>query len=140
MRIPDTFIAVPAKRAWPVKYKEPMVIIATKQSYGKGGTRVMFSAPIIQQLGWGESRERQYVQVFISASTIKIQRCDADAPNAIRVTTGKYLTVNTLKDILQLEFDQEYRCKAEVVHGKEIWATYPKELREHVERLNGAVR
>lgn len=144
VKLVDTFIQVPAKRPWPTKDKKPLLRICTKKSYGKGGTRILFSAPLARQFGIGSKDDRVYVQIFVSASTIKLVKCSENAKDAIRITSGGYITVNMLKDLMALEWDQTFECKAEVVgvgkDGKEVWAMFPAALREHVDRMNGVMQ
>lgn len=141
-RIPDTFLRVPRGGRRVVKETDPVVTISRSETFGKGGCRLMLSAPIKRDFGLESTHERTYVQVFVSASTLKLSKCAKGDEDARMIAGDGYISAREIGDWFQLEHGTSFRCNAEVVkNGKgEVWATFPEALRDRISELNGAPR
>lgn len=141
-RIPDTFLRLPKGGRKVVRETEPILTISRNETYGKGGCRVMLSSLVKRELGLESGHERNYVQLFVSASTIKLALCEKGAPDARMVAGDGYISARELGEWFQLEHGESFRCKAEVVKSSkmEVWATFPQDLRDRIGELNGAIR
>ncbi len=135
-RFPDTFVLVPRSYS-KAPENEPVITIRV---FDNGGTRLMLSRLVANAIGFKASGRKLYCQVYTSASTIKLVLCDASAPDARLIAGDGYVTAREIGEWFRLNPGMAFRCNAEVVQGKEIWATYPKELRERIDEINGVVR
>lgn len=137
--IPETFLVVPTNRRRKVGETEPVISISVMAS---SGVRLLLSSGLQHQIGWTVTGAKVWVQVFTSATTLKLVFCERTTDNARQIAGDGYVTCTELADWFHLEPGMNFRCKTEVVkNGKlEIWATYPPELRDRIQAVNEARR
>lgn len=111
------------------------------KSFSKGrGVRIFLSGLIASKFGVNQE-SKTYVTVQVSSTTIVLRTSVRDDDTARLVTSGNYVTCNELLDLIDIQEGERFTCNAEVVRGsvKEVWATFPPELRERIAERNGVV-